>query len=124
MWTPQHRDGVTYCHLFDLTANGDTTGRRAGQPTAATQVRRVRGSSVAGHKQGYDVAHLTHPYSPRWERETFAVIAGSCYLHAEAYRGPTDGYERRGIVVIDDLNGFGIGSPRFISLDYLRERYA
>ncbi len=120
---PMHVDGVSYCHLFDLNANGDTTGRRAGQPSAAVQVRRVRGSSVAGHKQGYSVAHLTHPYAVPWEKETFAVIAGSCYLHNEEYRGPTDGYERRGVVVIDDLNGWGMGSPRFVSMEYLKENY-
>lgn len=121
---PQHFDGVTYCHLFDLNANGDTTGRRAGQPSASVQVRRVRGSSVAGHKQGYSVAHLTHPYALPWERETFAAIFGSFYLHLENYRGPTDGYERRGVLVIDDLNGWGMGSPRPVPIDYLEEHYS
>ena len=121
---PMHVDGVTYCHLFDLNANGDTTGRRNGQTKAELQVKRVRGSSVAGHKQGYDVSHLTHPYARPWEQETFAVIAGSFYQHQEHYRGPTDGYERRGIVVIDDLNGWGKGSPRFVTMDYLQEHYA
>lgn len=120
---PMHVDGVNYCHLFDINANGDTTGRRAGQPSADVQVRRVRGSSVAGHKQGYSVAHRTHPYAVPWERETFAVIAGSCYLHNEHYRGPTDGYEPRGIVVIDDLNGWGMGSPRLVKMKYLEENY-
>lgn len=120
---PMHVDGVAYCHLFDLNANGDTTGRRNGQTKAELQVRRVRGSSVAGHKQGYSVAHLTHPYAEAWEQETFAVIAGSFYQHQEHYRGPTDGYERRGIVVIDDLNGWGKGSPRFVTMEYLQEHY-
>jgi hypothetical protein len=120
---PMHYDGVTYCHLFDINAQGDTTGRRSGQTCAAAQAARVRGSSVAGHKQGYSVAHRTHPYALPWERETFAVIAGSCYLHKEDYRGPTDGYEKRGIVVIDDLNGWGMGSPRFVSMEYLKENY-
>ncbi len=123
MCKPYYRDGLTYCHFFDLNANGATTGSRAGQPNAHTQVRRVQGSSIAGHKQGYDCAVLTHPYSPHWCRETFAVIAGSCYLHNEGYRGPTDGYERRGIVLINEINGLGMGVPMFVSLSYLMEKY-
>lgn len=124
MGKPMHKDGVTYCHFFDLNANGHTTGGRNGQPTAAAQVRRVRGSSVAGHRQGYDIARLTHPYARHGERETFAVIAGSFYQHHEKYRGPTDGYERHGIVVINELNGKGQGDPMFVSMRYLMESYA
>ncbi len=124
MGKPMHKDGVTYCHFFDLNANGHTTGGRNGQPNAASQVRRVRGSSVAGHRQGYDIARLTHPYARHGERETFAVIAGSFYQHEEHYRGPTDGYERRGIVVLNELNGKGQGDPMFVSLRYLKENYA
>ncbi len=124
MGAPMHKDGVTYCHFFDLNASGDTTGRRSGQPNARVQARRVRGSSVAGHKQGYDVAHLTHPYARSWEQETFAVIAGSFYQHDESYRGPTDGYEKRGIVVINELNGWGSGDPQFVSMKHLKEKYA
>ncbi len=123
MGQPMHKDGVTYCHFFDLNANGDTTGRRSGQPNAHTQVRRVRGSTVAGHKQGYDDAFLTHPYAKDSEAETFAVIAGSFYQHNEGYRGPTDGYERRGIVVLNELNGKGKGVPMFVSMQYLKEKY-
>ena len=124
MGKPMHKDGVTYCHFFDLNANGDTTGSRRGQPTAATQVRRVSGSTVAGHKQGYDVAHLTHPYAEPWRQETFAVIAGSFYQHKEGYRGPTDGYEKRGIVVINGLNGFGAGDPQFVSMAHLKDKHS
>lgn len=124
MGAPMHKDGVTYCHFFDINANGDTTGRRAGQPNARMQVQRVRGSTVAGHKQGYDVAHRTHPYDKPWQQETFAVIAGSFYQHQEEYRGPTDGYEKRGVVVINGLNGWGKGDPQFVSMDYLKENYA
>ena len=120
---PMHKHGVTYCHLFDINASGDTTGRRAGQPNARMQVRRVSGSSVAGHKQGYDIAHRTHPYARSWQQETFAVIAGSFYQHKEGYRGPTDGYEKRGVVVINGLNKWGAGDPQFVSMNYLRENY-
>ncbi|MEL6705872.1 MAG: hypothetical protein AAFP15_16515 [Bacteroidota bacterium] len=123
MGAPMHLDGITYCHFFDLNAEGDTTGRRQGQTNAKLQAQRVKGSSVAGHKQGYRAHCRTHPYAQPWEQETWAIIAGSFYLHREGYRGPTDGYEKRGILQLDDINGWGKLTPKFIPIDYLQERY-
>lgn len=120
---PVHLDGITYCHLFDLNENGNTTGRRSGQAHAKMQVQRVKGTSVAGHRQGYDHARRSHPYARPWENETHAIIAGSFYLHREAYRGPTDGYERHGIVMLNEVNGWGKCEPMFVSMEYLERKY-
>lgn len=120
---PMRKDGVTYCHLFDVGPNGQTTGSRSGQPTAKQQIARVAGSSVAGHRQGFDHKLHWHPYATKAKQQTFAVIAGSFYLDKHKYRGPTDGFEARGIVILDYLNGHGRGIPKFVPIDILEESY-
>lgn len=111
--------GVWFSHLFDVGPSGHPTGRAAGQPSAKAQLGRVSGSSVAGHRQGYDCASVPR-HGPIPGRT--AVIAGSCYQHREEYRGPNGNGEYRGAVMLNDVRN-GDFQPMQVSLDYLRRTY-
>lgn len=111
--------GVWFSHLFDVGPTGHPTGRAAGQPSAKAQLQRVSGSSVAGHRQGYDTASVPR-HGPIPGRT--AVIAGSCYQHREEYRGPNGNGEYRGAVMLNDVRN-GDFQPMQVSLDYLKRTY-
>lgn len=110
---------VYFSHFFDVGPDGHPTGRGAGQPNAKQQLARVAGSSVAGHRQGYSV-HSVPRHGPIPGRT--AVIAGSCYSHAEEYRGPNGNGEYRGAVMLNDVRN-GDFQPMQVSLDYLKRTY-
>lgn len=116
---PRIIDRIAYCHYFDIGPNGQATGRGAGQPSAKMQLARVGTSCVAGHRQGLDIATRAGNgvVGPAW-----SVIAGSFYLHQEEYRGPTDGQEWRGIVVLNDIRK-GTFEPMPLSMDYLKRKH-
>ncbi len=116
------KTGSPYSHYWPINAHGDSaafgTTAKNGCTSALTQVQRVGQSCVAGHKQGLDFAIMNNPLGA----SKLGVIAGSCYLHSEKYRGPMGCREWRGIVVINDIHqGFGDIMP--ISLAYLERLY-
>lgn len=111
--------GVWFSHFFDVGPSGQPTGRAAGQPSAKAQLQRVAGSSVAGHRQSYDMAKVPR-FGPIPGRT--AVIAGSCYLHQEHYRGPNGNGEYRGAVMLNDVRD-GDFEPMQVSLPYLKRSY-
>ena len=119
---PYKRDGIAYNHYWPINAHGDSaaggTTAKNGCNTALAQVQRVGMSCVAGHKQGFDYSIMNNPMG----QSKFGLIAGSCYLHSEEYRGPMGSREWRGIVTINDIHrGFGDIMP--LSLDYLGREY-
>ena len=86
--------------------------------TAQRQLGQVGNSFVAGHVQGLQMA--VQQMADGGTRR--ALIAGSCYLHNEEYRGPQGTSEWRGVVM---LNSFGRGtwSQTEIDLPWLIKRY-
>lgn len=105
-------DGVAYCHYFNNPANGRPVGGMI-----ETRIKTIGQSFVQGHQQGLRSGIL----------ETFSgrkrgVVAGSCYLHNEEYRGPQATNEWRGILVLYNVHG-GDYDLKEVSLDSLCRRY-
>ena len=105
-------DDIAFCHYFP----SGTLGR----PTSSARaiLNKMHMSCIAGHLQGRDIA-----YAKRADgRQITAIIAGSCYLHDEAYLSPLTNQHWRGIFVCHQVNR-GEFDEMFVSLDYLGREY-
>ena len=105
-------DGVAYSHYFLNPANG--------RPVAGmieTRIKSIGTSFTQGHQQGLKAGILTTFYGRKR-----GLIAGSCYLHNEEYRGPQGTNEWRGIVVCYHVHD-GDYDLKEVSLDSLCRRY-
>lgn len=105
-------DGVVYAHYFAAV----NTGRPIGG-TAANKLNHIGESFVQGHVQGYEVG--TKQYSTGRIRK--GMVAGSCYLHDESYKGMANNHWR-GIVILNEVNK-GDYCEMPLSLDYLCRKY-
>lgn len=114
---PVMADGVTYVHFCPLGATGRVTSNRYGAPSALAQARRMMRSTVAGHRQGLDVATVETP-----GRRIRGVIAGSFYRHTEAYLGPMGNSTWMGILVLNDIQQ-GDFDLCEVSMPYLERRF-
>ncbi len=110
-------DGVTYCHYFPRSGDGAISQTKRGAPSARAQVLREMRTCIAGHKQGLDT-HIHHTGN----RTIRGIIAGSCYLHQEAYLSPQGTNYWRGILLLHEVKG-GSFSICEVTLDWLRGRY-
>lgn len=106
-------DGIAYCHYFVSGVMGRPV------TTAKALLTKHHMSCVAGHQQGLDIATA---YRGDGTRLT-AIIAGSCYLHDEAYLNPQTNQHWRGILVLNEVQE-GSFDLMPVSLDYLRRKYA
>jgi hypothetical protein len=106
-------DGVTYAHYF---ANPNT-GRPIGG-TATYKLAAIGAPFVQGHVQGYDIG--TRQYATG--RVVRGIVAGSCYLHDEPYKGAANGHDRCAVVLNEVRNGRFSEMP--LTLDYLCREYA
>lgn len=103
-------DGVEYSHYF-------TSGAMGRPVTSAAALLRVRqGSAIMGHVQQTECAF--HP-----KTQKIAIFCGTCYEHSEDYLGFQGNVQRRQIVVLHEVED-GRFDPLFVSLGYLRRRYA
>jgi hypothetical protein len=111
---PVFIDGVCYCHYM---AN-PMTGRPYGG-MSSNMLKHVGHSFVVGHAQKLEVAtrHLIT------NEQQWGIIAGACYLHNENYKGYQGNNHWRGIIMLHRVKN-GSFDPCFISLDYLRDKYA
>lgn len=106
-------DGVAYSHYFYVPNTG-----RPYSGMAETRLKQIGHSFSQGHQQGL----LTAQRSILGHRQR-ALIAGSCYLHSETYRGPQAADEWRGILVCHRVKD-GNYDLMEVSLEYLKERYS
>lgn len=107
-------DGITYVHYFANPMTGKPYGG-----TAANVLQKVGMSITQGHRQCLDVATRTlHNGQHQW-----SIIAGASYLHNEGYKGYTGNKHWRGIIVKHNVCN-GSYDPLFVSMDYLKKRYA
>jgi len=106
-------DGVSYSHYF----YNQLSGRPYGGMNVETRLKTIGRSFTMGHQQVllYGVRSLISGMQ-------HGLVAGSCYLHDEFYRGPQGNAEWRGIVVCNQVED-GSYDPTFVSLDYLCRRY-
>jgi hypothetical protein len=105
-------DGLSYAHYF---ANPNT-GRPIGG-TATYKLAAIGTPFVQGHVQGYDIG--TRQYATG--RVIRGIVAGSCYLHDEPYKGQANAHDRCCVVLNEVKNGRFSEMP--LTLDYLCRKY-
>ncbi len=108
---PIEIEGIMFCHYFYNPFSGKPFGG-----TVENILKQLGKPFVQGHKQGLHVGTLAG-------RNHWGIIAGSSYMHDEAYKGYQGNDHWRGIVLLNNVHN-GSHDPIFISLDYLEKRYA
>lgn len=106
-------DGILYSHYFVA----QNTGRPLGGQSIDTRLKTVGASFTMGHQQG-----LLYGVRSVLTGMQHGLVAGSCYLHDEEYRGPQARGEWRGVIVKHQVEN-GAYDPMFVSLDYLCRKY-
>jgi len=106
-------DGVAYAHYF----YNPMTGKPYGGQNIETRLKNIGHSFTMGHQQ-------TLMYGLRFvaDKSQHGLVAGSCYLHDEDYKGPQGNAHWRGIIVKHQVQD-GSYDPMFVRLDYLCRRY-
>lgn len=105
-------DGVWYSHYFVQPQTGRPYGGQA-----ATRLKTIGHSFVQGHQQVLD-------YALRFVggKSQHGLVAGSCALHPEEYRGPQAATYWNGVIVLNQVED-GSYDPSFVSLDFLCRKY-
>jgi hypothetical protein len=109
---PININDVHFAHYFYNPMTGKPWG---GMPE--TRLKNVGHSFVMGHQQGLKHANL---YVSTGDVRR-ALIAGSCYLHDEDYKGPQANHHWRGIIMLHEVLD-GDYDMMEVSLDYLKRR--
>lgn len=110
---PVEVDGVWYCHYWKTAHSPRPIGG-----TIDNRLNKLGFSFVAGHEQGKKYGSRSLPNG----KTIHGVVAGSCYLGTEDYRGPQSANEWRGTVVLHDVRD-GDFEPMFLTLRYLCREY-
>lgn len=106
-------DGVLYSHYFQSAFSSHSIGG-----TIDNRLNKIGKSFVQGHQQGFLYGTRTQASGENWH----GLVAGSCYLHDEAYRGAQGQGHWRGVVVLNEVrNGDYCVMP--LTLDYLCRKY-
>lgn len=105
-------DGITYAHFF---ANSNT-GRAIGG-NAHYKLSQIGCPFVQGHVQGYDIGNKQYATG----RTIRGIVAGSCYIHDESYKGLANSHWRGAIVLNEVSDGNFCEMP--LTLDYLCKKY-
>jgi len=105
-------EGVSFAHYF---ANPMTSKPIGG--TAAYKLAAIGAPYVQGHVQGYDIG--TKQYATG--RVIRGIVAGSCYLIDEEYRGNANTHFR-GVIVLNQVKA-GDFSEMPLTLEYLCQKY-
>lgn len=111
---PVEIDGIHYAHFWQSAHSDRPIGG-----TIDNRLNKLGFSFVAGHEQGKRYSDRPLPNG----KTLHGIVAGSCYLGREAYRGPQAVNEWRGTVVLNDVQD-GDCDPMFLRLRYLCKRYA
>ncbi len=109
--------GISFCHYFPRSSDGNVSQTKRGAPSARAQLLREMQSCIAGHKQGLDLA--IHTTGKRMIR---SIIAGSFYQHDETYLSAQGNHHWRGILLLHEVKN-GNFNLLEVSLDYLKRRY-
>jgi hypothetical protein len=110
---PVEIDGVWYCHYWKTAHSPRPIGG-----TIDNRLNKLGFSFVQGHEQGkrYGDRPLANG------KTIHGIVAGSCYLGVETYRGPQGANEWRGTVVLHDVRD-GDFEPMFLTLRWLCREY-
>ena len=107
-------NGVTYCHFMANPMTGKPYGGMA-----SNILKHVGESFTVGHKQTLEI---TTRFLPASGRQQWGIIAGSCYMHDEDYKGYQGNHHWRGVIVKHGVVN-GSYNPMFIDLGFLERRY-
>lgn len=110
---PVEIDGVWYCHYWKTAHSPRPIGG-----SIDNRLNKMGFSFVQGHEQGkrYGDRPLANG------KTIHGIVAGSCYLGVESYRGPQSANEWRGTVVLHDVHE-GDFEPMFLTLRWLCKQY-
>jgi hypothetical protein len=107
-------DGITYSHYFANSHSGRPIGG-----SVENRLNKIGRTFVQGHEQGFLYGVKQFPGSIT----RHGLVAGSFYLHAEAYRGLQSNSEWRGIVVLNEAHD-GKFDIMPLSMGYLRRKFS
>lgn len=105
-------DGVTYAHYFAQTNTGKPIGG-----TITNRLAKIGTTFVQGHVQGLLQGNVQ--YATGIIRH--GIVAGSCYLHDEEYKGHANAHWR-GVMVLNEVRD-GQFCEMPLTLDYLCRKY-
>lgn len=105
-------DGVWYSHYFYNPMNGRPWGGMI-----ETRLKSIGHTFTQGHTQT-----LMHGIRYVGDQQQHGLVAGSCYLHDEDYKGPQGNHHWRGVIVKHEVSD-GSYDPMFVSLNFLCRKY-
>lgn len=106
-------DGIVYSHYFQSSHSARPIGGEV-----SNRLSRIGASFVQGHEQGFRYGNRIMGCG----RTIHGLVAGSCYLHEEAYRGAQGPRHWRGVVVLNEVED-GDYCVMPLTLDYLCRKY-
>lgn len=105
-------DGLSYAHYFTNINTGNAIGGNANYKLGA-----IGTPFVQGHVQGYDIG--TKQFATG--RTIRGIVAGSCYLHDEDFKGHANQHWR-GAIILNEVED-GNFSEMPLTMDYLCRKY-
>lgn len=106
-------DGIVYSHYFQSSHSKFAIGG-----SIDNRFNKIGNSFVQGHEQGKREGSRIMASGKTW----YGLVAGSCYLHEENYRGAQGQRHWRGIVVLNEVED-GEYDIMPLSLRYLCKKY-
>jgi hypothetical protein len=103
-------DGIAYCHFFPNPMTGKPLGGMM-----QTMLKNVGFSFTMGHRQILDTGNRTLGNGQVHR----GLIAGAFYMHNEDYRPGPSNLHWQGVVMKNEIDGFGDYSFMDINIDYL-----
>lgn len=107
------RDGLLYSHYFQSSHSHHAIGG-----TIDNRLNKIGASFVQAHEQGFRYGTRIQASGATWH----GLVAGSCYLHDEDYRGAQGQSHWRGVVVLNEVRD-GDYCVMPLTLDYLCRKY-
>lgn len=105
-------DGICYSHYFQSSHSNRALGG-----SVDNRLNKIGASFVQGHEQGFRYGNRIMASG----KTVHGLVAGSCYLHEEDYRGAQGQKHWRGIVVLNEVSD-GDYCIMNLTLDYLCRR--
>ena len=110
---PVEIEGIFFVHYLANPMNG-----KPYNGSAMNILKTVGRSFVVGHKQCLDIA-----IRPTIDgKQQIGIVNGACYDFDEGYKGYSGNNHFRGLTVLHECHE-GFGTPMFVSLDYMKEKY-
>ena len=106
-------DGVLYSHYFQSAHSHHAIGG-----SIDSMLNKIGASFVQGHRQGFQYGTRIQASGKTWH----GLVAGSCYLSVEGYRGAQGQRHWRGVVVLNEVQD-GEYCIMPLTLNYLCRKY-